>query len=197
MDSEFDGELIASAMRRSKEARYLDQIKTEIKRIVQRCFELFNQYDIPMQAFRNLQITEDDDQWQMQSGIGPDWSTLELQFNIFSSNAATFEPLVNSILINPDLASKLPFGPNATDVQQRYNHLARGWLWRTFIKPCLDVGFTHGDKKQMKKLGKKKELPTVATKTRSILRTAILKIAESNHPFNPKDTETRLLGYRE
>jgi hypothetical protein len=135
-------------VRRSTEAEYLDKIKNEIKRIVQRCFELFNQYDVPMQAFRNLQIDEGGDQWQMQSGIGPDWSTLEFQFNIFSSHAATFEPLVNSILNDPELVPKLPFDPNAIDARPRYYHFARGWMWHTFIKPCLDAGFTHDDKFQ-------------------------------------------------
>jgi hypothetical protein len=60
--------------------------------------------------------------------------------------------------------------------------------WRSAI--------VHGDKNQMRKLGKKKELSKVVAKTRSILRAAILRIAKSNNVFEPKDTENRLLGYK-
>ena len=126
----------------------MEQIRGEIKRIVLSCFELFNQYDIPMQAFRNIKIDEEGDGWQMQSGLGPNWSSLEFQFAFFSSNAATFEPLVDAILNTPSFAPKLPFDQKALDARQRYNHFAKGWVWQTFVKPCLDAGFTHKNKFQ-------------------------------------------------
>ena len=47
----------------------MNQIRSEIKQIVQRCCELFNESDIPLQAFSNLQIDEDGDQLMMTSGL--------------------------------------------------------------------------------------------------------------------------------
>src|SRR5260370_22381006 len=60
----------------------LDNLKSEVEKVVLNWIALFNNSEIPLEAYRDIEFEEKTDQWQMSSGLGPDWSSLYFRFSL-------------------------------------------------------------------------------------------------------------------